>query len=127
MMALATAKALKLDGDASSLLLGRSISADLHPDLSSNECSLLMQDPLLLGQALQEASDLQGRQLAGSYFTPRNVMDLVLVPLLEGVHEGIPIMDPACGSGNFLVRAIELLEEGKVESAMERMKGIEIS
>ncbi len=126
-MAMAAAKALGLDGDASSLLLGRSISGGIELDVALDECGLLMQDPLLLGQALQEASDMAGRQSAGSYFTPRSVMDLVLVPLLDGAEEGIAAMDPACGSGNFLVRAIELLGEKGLEPAMERMKGIEIS
>ena len=53
------------------------------------------------------------RRSLGAYYTPLSLVDFVIDETLpiEGVHPDMTILDPACGSGIFLVRAYQRLVE----------------
>jgi hypothetical protein len=53
------------------------------------------------------------RRSLGAYYTPISLVDFVIDETLpiEGVHPDMTILDPACGSGIFLVRAYQRLVE----------------
>jgi hypothetical protein len=80
-----------------------------------------------LGSLHQRALDVAGsRKRSGSFYTPSDVverlLDISLQPILErAAHEGsevvaaLRVIDPACGSGNFLVAAARRIERKLVE------------
>lgn len=43
------------------------------------------------------------------HYTPLEIVDFVLDPVLEGLPAGATVIDPACGSGTFLVEAFRRL------------------
>ncbi|NKX17316.1 N-6 DNA methylase [Ochrobactrum pseudogrignonense] len=45
----------------------------------------------------------------GVHYTPINLVDLVLDPVFEGLEPGARVLDPACGSGVFLVESLRRL------------------
>lgn len=51
------------------------------------------------------------RREAGTYYTPLSLVDFMLDQTLppETIHPGMTVLDPACGSGVFLVRAYQRL------------------
>ncbi len=63
-----------------------------------------MRDPL--GVALEESVPASERHGRGQYFTPDEVVDLVLSLVPAGAPAG-RVMDPACGTGRFLLAAEE--------------------
>ena len=52
------------------------------------------------------------KQERGQFFTPRNVIDL-MVQMMDPGEQDL-VLDPACGSGGFLVRALEHVRYRKV-------------
>lgn len=54
-------------------------------------------------------SETDGSPKAGVHYTPINLVDLVLDPVFEGLQPGARVLDPACGSGVFLVESLRRL------------------
>jgi hypothetical protein len=86
--------------------------SDLHQALELvffrlNAFDLAYIDRDMLGDLYQEYLPPRERKLLGEFYTPREVVDYILK------HIGWPapdlLLDPACGSGSFLVRASHLL------------------
>lgn len=54
-------------------------------------------------------SETDGTPLRGVHYTPINLVDLVLDPVFEGLPATARVLDPACGSGVFLVESLRRL------------------
>jgi len=54
-------------------------------------------------------SETDGMPLRGVHYTPINLVDLVLDPVFEGLPATARVLDPACGSGVFLVESLRRL------------------
>jgi hypothetical protein len=54
-------------------------------------------------------SETDGAPRRGVHYTPINLVDLVLDPVFEGLTPDARILDPACGSGVFLVESLRRL------------------
>lgn len=54
-------------------------------------------------------SETDGSPKAGVHYTPINLVDLVLDPVFEGLEPSARVLDPACGSGVFLVESLRRL------------------
>jgi len=73
-----------------------------------------------LGQIQQEEKDKKSgkRKSQGIYYTPRYIVDCIVKNTLGELLKGksgfeaskIKILDPACGSGSFLIKAFEVLD-----------------
>lgn len=81
-------------------------------------------------QALAERGVRKG---LGAYYTPPDVVDgllrMVLDPLLDeraeqgvGAVASLRVLDPACGTGNFLVAAVERITATLVELGLDRVE-----
>ncbi len=63
----------------------------------------VVRDPL--GEALERQVDASERHTRGQYFTPDALIDMVLNLLDWAPEVGSVVLDPACGSGRFLLAA----------------------
>lgn len=54
-------------------------------------------------------SETDGAPRSGVHYTPINLVDLALDPLFEGLPARARVLDPACGSGVFLVESLRRL------------------
>jgi type I restriction enzyme M protein len=83
--------------------------------------SLLESDVDVKGHAYEEivGSNLRGDR--GEFFTPRNVCNMAVAMLDPG--EGQLILDPACGTGGFLISAMNHVIEKVRVAELERWKG----
>lgn len=83
-------------------------------------------------------ADTDGEPRLGVHYTPINLVDLVLDPVFEGLSPSARVLDPACGSGVFLVESLRRLvwlrsQNGIVDRAllrkilMRQLRGIDIS
>lgn len=88
-------------------------------------------EPAIFGTLLEQALDPAERRKLGAHYTPRAYVErLVIATILEplqaewaNIHAricGLRILDPACGTGNFLYVALELLKrlEGEILEAL---------
>jgi hypothetical protein len=113
-------------------------------------------DPSIFGTLLEQALDPQERSRLGAHYTPRAYVErLVIATIIEPLREKwnnvqgsleldpkdalarvtafhrelceLRILDPACGTGNFLYVSLELLKrlEGEVLDMIERLGGQE--
>ena len=84
-------------------------------------------DPEMLGRAFEALMASADRKSGGVYYTPHELVDRVATLALENCPadvaglRGLRILDPACGSGAFLVHALERLanlrrDAGEAES-----------
>ena len=71
-----------------------------------------------LGEIVKEEEDVNIRKILGQYYTPSYVVDYIVRNTLEpfiknykGDLRKIKILDPACGSGSFLIRCYEILKK----------------
>jgi len=83
--------------------------------------SLLESDVDVKGRAYEEivGSNLRGDR--GEFFTPRNICSMAVKMLDPGEHD--LVIDPACGTGGFLITAMNHVIE-KIEAAeMKKWKG----
>lgn len=83
--------------------------------------SLLESDVDVKGHAYEEivGSNLRGDR--GEFFTPRNICDMA-VQMLDP-SEGLLILDPACGTGGFLISAMNHVIEKIRQSEYEKWRG----
>ncbi len=72
-----------------------------------------------LGTVQQREGDKSKRKKQGIYYTPTYIVDYIVQNTLGrllkdtsllGEKENIKVLDPACGSGSFLIRAFEVLD-----------------
>ena len=78
-------------------------------------------DPEMLGKAFESLMSSSDRRSSGSFYTPQPIVERVTMAALEDALAGgdrelvrarigrLRILDPACGSGAFLVHALERL------------------
>lgn len=83
--------------------------------------SLLESDVDVKGHAYEEivGSNLRGDR--GEFFTPRNICEMA-VKMLDPI-EGLTILDPACGTGGFLISAMNHVIEKIRFIEIEKWKG----
>ena len=83
--------------------------------------SLLESDVDVKGHAYEEivGSNLRGDR--GEFFTPRNVCNMVATMLAP--EEGMLILDPACGTGGFLIAGMNYVIEKIRVAELEKWKG----
>lgn len=83
--------------------------------------SLLESDVDVKGHAYEEivGSNLRGDR--GEFFTPRNVCNMAVAML--DPSEGQLMLDPACGTGGFLIAAMNHVIEKIRTSELEKWKG----
>lgn len=72
--------------------------------------SLLKTDRDVVGDAFEVFAERQFAGEKGQFFTPRNVVNMV-VEMLDP-QQGDTIIDPACGSGGFLIAAFNHMTRG---------------
>jgi hypothetical protein len=68
----------------------------------------------VLGKLYEKYIDKEERKRLGQFYTPEEVIDYILEAVgytPEKDIEGKKLLDPACGSGGFLVRAVKALVE----------------
>lgn len=75
--------------------------------------SILMAERDIIANAFEEIIGVSFRGDKGQFFTPRNVVKM-MVEVLEP-REGERIIDPACGSGGFLVYAYQYLASRNIK------------
>ncbi|HSV96092.1 MAG TPA: TaqI-like C-terminal specificity domain-containing protein [Spirochaetota bacterium] len=83
----------------------------------------ILRDGDLLGYIHQELQSRKTRKKHGRYFTPRDIVDYIVSRALAPVPGAdLPlILDPACGSGQFLIAAYALLScSGNRRGSMRR-------
>lgn len=75
-------------------------------------------------KGIDVSKDSRKRKEQGIYYTPTYIVDYIvtkaLKPVLdkcESVHElkAVKVLDPACGSGSFLIRALDMIYEKYLE------------
>jgi type I restriction enzyme M protein len=83
--------------------------------------SLLESDVDVKGHAYEEivGSNLRGDR--GEFFTPRNICNMAVAMLDPGENQ--LILDPACGTGGFLIAAMNHVIEKIREAELEKWKG----
>ena len=83
-------------------------------------------------------SEMDGAPRLGVHYTPINLVDLVLDPVFEGIQADAKVLDPACGSGVFLVESLRrlvwlrtqkepLTRELIRDTLLDQIRGIDIS
>jgi hypothetical protein len=83
-------------------------------------------------------SETDGSPRSGVHYTPINLVDLVLDPVFEGLRPDARVLDPACGSGVFLVESLRRLvwlqgrdhpidRELIRKTLLEQIRGVDIS
>jgi hypothetical protein len=118
----------------------REIITGLYPPVSPYAFDALSADMLgqvyerfltktivLRGKDVQVVEKREDRKEAGIYYTPTYVVDYivqkVLAPHFEGKTpkevEGVRVLDPACGSGSFLIQAYQWLLDWYLERYIE--------
>lgn len=77
-------------------------------------------DPAIVGRVYEQrlAADRTARRAGGAYYTPAHLLDTVVEHTLGRMLAGatveralaLVVLDPSCGGGAFLLRALEVLE-----------------
>lgn len=65
----------------------------------------------ILGMLYQEYFDTSTRKALGEFYTPPEIVEYILdsvgYTIGKGISEGKTLIDPACGSGTFLIKALD--------------------
>ena len=71
--------------------------------------------------ALESLTDLESRRTRGTVYTPDFIIDYIITQCMKfRLVKSVPkVIDPACGSGGFLLRAVELLSH-RFDISIER-------
>ncbi|MBK9646667.1 MAG: N-6 DNA methylase [Deltaproteobacteria bacterium] len=94
------------------VMLGDHVSGQLHLDFRAYDFSHI--PVALLSSIYEQFVAGEGRSAdQGAYYTPLPLVQFVLAELhaLRPLRPGMRVLDPACGSGAFLVAAYQLLVE----------------
>ncbi len=96
-------------------------------------------DPEMLGKVFESLMAEDERAASGSFYTPKEIVDVLtrsaIVEWLNGGRvprriEDITVLDPACGSGAFLLSAMSVIEELAPQlnrtQIVERLHGVDI-
>lgn len=83
--------------------------------------SLLESDVDVKGHAYEEIVGANLRGDRGEFFTPRNICNMAVAMLDPGENQ--LILDPACGTGGFLIAAMNRVIEKVRAAEIERWKG----
>lgn len=83
--------------------------------------SLLESDVDVKGHAYEEIVGANLRGDRGEFFTPRNICNMAVAML--GPEEGKLTLDPACGTGGFLIAAMNRVIEQIRSAEIQRWKG----
>ena len=65
----------------------------------------------VLGHIYQSIQSQENRKDTGQYYTPNKVVDFIIEKIEVKLSDNLKILDPACGSGQFLIRAYDKLFE----------------
>ena len=109
--------------DKSFILFCSIVDALAHYDFSKI-------DEDIFREIYEEIVERKERHKAGEYYTPEWLVQIILNDVFALRKEGIPkILDPACGSGTFLYRAIRhLIEKGaSLKDIIKNVAGIDIN
>ena len=109
-------RALRLRDDALAAIIGELLARyRLTARETTSEFSDAAVDPAMLGRAFESLMSAESRKSHGAFYTPHALTARIAARALETVEvesrswREIRILDPACGSGAFLVVALELL------------------
>lgn len=82
--------------------------------IDESDSSGMHVDPEMLGKVFESLMAADERASSGSFYTPRAIVDVLVERAIEQCDPerlgDIRILDPACGSGAFLLSAMALLE-----------------
>lgn len=81
-----------------------------------------MQEHDYLGQLYETFFRYTGGNTIGQYFTPRHVIDLMCE--LVSVSPGEKVFDPACGTGGFLIGAMNRMIKGTTKTYKEALNAV---
>jgi type I restriction-modification system DNA methylase subunit len=79
-----------------------------------NEFDFSSMESDFLGSIYEKLIPQQERKRLGQFYTPPQIADLILSLTIKGKDE--VVLDPACGSGTFLVRAYNRLKNASTIS-----------
>ena len=85
-------------------------------------------DPWLVGAIHEQAASTAERKARGAWYTPRSVVEgLLVLATADGVAPA-NVVDPTCGGGAFLLAALDRLVELGVDplEAMDRVSGTDL-
>jgi hypothetical protein len=112
---------------------GDSPNGQLHLDFQAYDFSHIPIETLscVYEQFLHDNSDEDGPSLGerlGAYYTPIALADYVIAEMerKRAFKEGMKVLDPACGSGTFLVECYRRLIEKKIRSERRTLKTSEL-
>ena len=92
--------------------------------LNAFDLSNLARDVDVLGQIYQGILDRKLRKDVGEFYTDQEIVEYILarIGLKEAVESGQPVrlLDPACGSGAFLVRAAGIMREADSKRSLPK-------
>lgn len=67
----------------------------------------IFSDGDILGYVYVELQNKSAKNKKGQYFTPPYIVDHIVNEAMSDYHEGGRILDPACGSGQFLISVVK--------------------
>jgi len=118
------------DGAIGDVIGGLLARYRLTPRESSGAWTDAAVDPEMLGRAFESLMHDADRQSRGAFYTPPPLIARLSSDALRSVlaesggwtesFEGVRVLDPACGSGAFLVHLLETLAEVRAASGDER-------
>jgi Type I restriction-modification system methyltransferase subunit len=65
----------------------------------------------VMGRVFEGLIYEERRHLLGQHYTDTKIVDLILTGVFKRDGKPGKLLDPACGSGTFLVKGIKLLED----------------
>jgi hypothetical protein len=112
---------------------GDTPAGQLHLDFEAYDFSHIPIETLscVYEQFLHDTDESAGKsrgQTLGAYYTPIPLADYVISELEQKnpLEEGMRVLDPACGSGTFLVQCYRRLIEKKMRSEKRSLKATEL-
>lgn len=78
----------------------------------------------LLGLVYMSLSNLGTRKSKGSYYTPTHLVDALVQKSMDTLNDitSPKILDPCCGSGNFLIRLFPVLVQNELAQGLRRIE-----
>ncbi|MEN6578864.1 MAG: N-6 DNA methylase [Phycisphaerales bacterium] len=116
-----------------SVFCGDAPTGQLHLDFEAYDFSHIPIETLscVYEQFLHDTDESEGQsrgQTLGAYYTPIPLADYVISELEQKypLEEGMRVLDPACGSGTFLVQCYRRLIEKKMRTQKRSLKATEL-